>query len=330
MQGSKTFLPIGRRAFVAGGLLLPAASAHVLADEPGLSDVHVVAADLRFPEGPVAMPDGSLLFVEILGGTVSRLTPEGKVSAIASGLTGPNGLAMGPDGACYVCQNGGRPDAMGGGKVQRLDLATGEMRLLYDKCEGRRFDGPNDLVFDKSGGMWISDFIAGAIFWAKADGSEVRLIDGNVPRSNGIALSPDGGTLYIAQQPRKLLAYRITAPGRVAQAHGRADARLLSDLDGNFRYDSMKTGADGDVYVAAWWGGILRLSPTGKLKATYAVPDWSITNLSFGGRDRRDLFLTGVPVPAPAPGAPPPSVMGLKGSLFKARAPAPGLRLNYT
>ena len=69
--------------------------------------IEPVAHGLAFPEGPVAMSDGSILFVEIEGQRVSRLKADGTVDCVAEIKGGPNGLAIGPDGAAYICNNGG-------------------------------------------------------------------------------------------------------------------------------------------------------------------------------------------------------------------------------
>ena len=70
-------------------------------------EYRTIATGLRFPEGPIAMPDGSVILVEIERGTLSRVRPEGTVEVVAETGGGPNGAAMGPDGRCYVCNNGG-------------------------------------------------------------------------------------------------------------------------------------------------------------------------------------------------------------------------------
>ena len=142
-----------------------------------MSDVRELATGLLFPEGPVAMPDGSVLLVEIKRGTVTRVTPEGKVEVVAETGGGPNGLAIGPDGAAYVCNNGGflwselgdllvpldlatgsnqTPD-FEGGRIERVDVATGAVTVLYRECDGRPLRGPNDIVFDAAGGFWFTD-----------------------------------------------------------------------------------------------------------------------------------------------------------------------------
>src|SRR5580700_2303062 len=128
---------------------------------------------LKFPEGPVAMGDGSVLFVQIQSKQISRLTPDGKLSLVKQLEGGPNGLAIGPDKALYIANDGGRfsfavsngfnfpgriPPDFVGGSIQRLDLKTGELRTLYQECDGRRILAPDDLVFDRHGGMWVTEF----------------------------------------------------------------------------------------------------------------------------------------------------------------------------
>ena len=113
-----------------------------------MSEIRVIAKGLRFPEGPVAMPDGSIVLVEIERGTVTRVAPDGTTSVVAETGGGPNGLAIGPDGAFYVCNNGGfawrteqgylRPAGVPadytGGRIERIDPKTGAVTVLYDHC----------------------------------------------------------------------------------------------------------------------------------------------------------------------------------------------------
>src|SRR6187455_3747596 len=140
------------------------------------TNVRELATGLEFPEGPVAMPDGSTLVVEIHRGTLSRVA-DGKVEVVADVGGGPNGAAIGPDGACYVVNNGGfawselggmlipfdlttmsnEPPDFEGGWVDRVDLATGEHTVLYRECDGHKLCSPNDIVFDEDGGFWFTD-----------------------------------------------------------------------------------------------------------------------------------------------------------------------------
>ena len=181
----------------------------------------VLASGLRFPEGPVAMPDGSVLLVEIERRTLSRVTPDGKIHVVATLGGGPNGAAMGPGGKIYVTNNGGlkfveRPgrlfpvlqgDDYVGGSIQIVDPETGKFETLYDRCDGQRLRGPNDLVFDRAGGFWFTDLgktrerdgDRGAVYYAKADGSMIREAIFPLERPNGIGLSPDERTLYVVE-----------------------------------------------------------------------------------------------------------------------------------
>ncbi|MEO8163186.1 MAG: SMP-30/gluconolactonase/LRE family protein, partial [Ilumatobacteraceae bacterium] len=138
-----------------------------------MADFVEVASGLRFPEGPVAMPDGSVVLVEMFGKCITRLMPDGSRNTIAEIEGGPNGIALGPDGALYLCNNGGSftevnfggltlpgpfdPATYIGGRIQRVDIDSGTVTELYTECDGHKLRGPNDLVFDKSGGMWFTD-----------------------------------------------------------------------------------------------------------------------------------------------------------------------------
>lgn len=122
-----------------------------------------IATGLRFPEGPIAMPDGSVILVEIERQTLSRVLPDGTVKVVAQLSGGPNGAAIGPDGAVYVCNNGGfrwhedeqglRPVAQAadysGGRIERVDLSTGASRVLYTGTANGPLKGSNDIVFDR-------------------------------------------------------------------------------------------------------------------------------------------------------------------------------------
>jgi len=127
-----------------------------------------ICRGLKFPEGPVAMPDGSVILVEIERKTLTRVSVDGEVSVIADCGGGPNGAALGPDGKMYICNNGGfewsqsgpfkRPGEelakdYVGGSIQSVDLATGSVETIYTECDGESLKGPNDIVFDRQGGF---------------------------------------------------------------------------------------------------------------------------------------------------------------------------------
>src|SRR5438105_10155789 len=136
-----------------------------------MSNVRVLATGLEFPEGPVAMPDGSVVLVEIRGRRLTRVWPDGRKEVVAQIPGGPNGAAMGPDGQCYICNNGGfswipsrgtmmpgapEPHEYIGGSIQRVDLATGQVETLFDKSGEQPPKGPHDLVFERDRGPLVT------------------------------------------------------------------------------------------------------------------------------------------------------------------------------
>jgi gluconolactonase len=160
------------------------------------AEVRVIATGLEFPEGPIAMPDGSVLVTEIAAGTLARVPPDGNVERIAELGGGPNGAAIGPDGAVYVCNNGAfsfhragdllvfglmAPPSYSGGSIDRVDLATGKVTRLDRECDGHPLSGPNDIVFDDTGGFWFTDHgirterasDRTGVFYAQPDGSSI-------------------------------------------------------------------------------------------------------------------------------------------------------------
>ncbi|MCX7892304.1 MAG: SMP-30/gluconolactonase/LRE family protein [Burkholderiales bacterium] len=302
--------------------------------------IREVASGLAFPEGPVALDDGSILLVEIARGTLTRVAPDGRVSVVAELGGGPNGAAIGPDGACYVCNNGGfrwhrdpvhglrpvgQPDDYSGGRIERVDLATGRFERLYDAVDGHPLRGPNDLVFDAAGGMWFSDLgkvrprdrDQGGVYYARADGSRIREAAYPVLMANGVGLSPDGATLYVAEtESARLWAFDVTAPGELAKRpfpspHG---GRLVHGAGGYRRFDSLAVDALGNVCVATLIeGGITVVSPDGRYVTHVPMPDLYTTNLCFGGPDLRTAYVT----------------LSGTGKLVAVDWPVPGLALNF-
>jgi gluconolactonase len=299
--------------------------------------LELVAEGLKFPEGPVAMADGSIVLVEIEAKTVSRITPDGARTVIAEVGGGPNGAAIGPDGALYICNNGGSfeffeqggllipgptPASHQGGLIQRLDLTTGKSSTIYDGCEGRRLVGPNDIVFDKQGGFWFTDHGCstpegrkfGALYYAKTDGSHIVRARDHIISPNGVGLSPDEKTVYAADTNLgRLWAFDIESPGVLAPPPGFAPGRVVCNLPGYQLLDSLAVEAGGKVCVATIInGGITAFDPDGSTEH-FPVPDVIVTNICFGGADMRDAWIT-------ASGT---------GKLYKCRWPRPGLKLNF-
>ncbi len=283
-----------------------------------MSELTTVATGLKFPEGPIAMPDGSLLVVEIARGTLTRIA-DGETEVIAELGGGPNGAAIGPDGYCYVCNNGGfqwhtardgrvfpgdEPENYSSGRIEVVDLETRRVEVLYTQCNGQPLRGPNDLVFDAHGGFWFTDHgkqrprerDRTGVFYAKADGSLIEEVIFPMEGPNGIGLSPDGSELYIAEtHTGRLWAYELDAPGILRRkARDKADGgRLIPGRPGYYLFDSLAVDADGRVCVATLLdGGITILDPRGGDPQHVPMPDLLTTNICFGGNDLRTAYIT--------------------------------------
>jgi gluconolactonase len=283
-----------------------------------MTDLKVLATGLRFPEGPVVLRDGSIAVVEIARGTVTRVSPDGSVSVIADLGGGPNGLATGPDGALYVCNNGGfewheepgmirpigTPKSYSGGRIERLDPNTGEWQRLYDRCGDNRLNGPNDIVFDRNGGFYFTDLGKarhrdrdhGAVYYAMADGSRIVEVIHPILTPNGIGLSPDEKTLYVAEtEGGRLWAFDLAEPGinkRTAFPSPNG-GRFLFNEAGYHRYDSLAVDAEGNICVATLISGAITVvSPDGRLVRKVEMPDVYTTNICFGGPAMRTAYVT--------------------------------------
>jgi gluconolactonase len=306
-----------------------------------MAEFELVADGLRFPEGPVWMPDGSVIVVEIEPGRITRVRPDGSKETRAEPGGGPNGLAIGPDGKLYCCNNGGfewnrsggylaphgiAPD-YAGGRIERIDLGTGAVEVLYRSGDfGCTLRGPNDIVFDAHGGFWFTDHgkvdyarrchdVVG-IFYAKADGSHLEEVIFPSQNPNGIGLSPDGRTLYAAETYTcRLMKFAVTAPGKVAPDAGPGGPGIPLYRPAGYKFfDSLGVEAGGNVCVATIGeSGISVISPAGELVDFVATDDVFTTNICWGGADMCDAYIT----------------LSGTGRLVKMRWARPGLRLQH-
>lgn len=306
-------------------------------DEPG--QFRVIASGLRFPEGPIALPQGDVLVVEIERGTLSRVAPDGRVSVVAVLGGGPNGAAMGPDGDCYVCNNGGfkwhhdadgmRPvgqsDAYAGGRIERVNLQTGRSEVLYRAIGERGLRGPNDIVFDRQGGFWFTDagkardreMDRGGIYYAKTDGSLIAEVVYPMFAPNGIALSANEDRLYVSEtHTGRLWSFELDGPGKIHKKPFPSPngGTLLAGLPGLQMMDSLAVDAAGNVCVAILFnGGIAVISPEGDVIRHVALPDVFTTNICFGGAGLKTAFVT----------------LSQSGLLIALDWPDPGMPLNF-
>ena len=300
-----------------------------------MAQINEIATDLRFPEGPIAMPDGSILLVEIAAGTLTRISAEGKRETVAELGGGPNGAAIGPDGKCYICNNGGfewhtsskgllfpglQPDNYSGGRIERVDLSTGDVEVLYTERDGIPLKGPNDIVFDRQGGFWFTDHgktrprdrDRTGVYYASSIGDRIKEAIFPLEAPNGIGLSPDEETLYVAETPTgRLWSYALAKPGLI---DSRIKPKLMAQIPNYHLFDSLALDAVGNVCVATLvTGGITTHSADGKTASFVEMPDVFTTNICFGGSDLKTAYIT----------------LSTTGKLISCEWDNPGLPLNF-
>ena len=307
-----------------------------------MSNIRVIATGLEFPEGPVVMPDGSVVLVEIRRQTLTRVYPDGRKEIVAKIPGGPNGAALGPDGKMYICNNGGFSWAPGprgnimpggpspseyiGGSLQRVDLQSGKIETQFTQCGERKLKGPNDLVFDRDGGVWFTDLgkrrahdlDVGAVYYMKKGATELVEAVPHMLPANGIGLSPDEKTVYVAETPTaRLWAFSVGATGQIVPGEPIYRGEMgkpISGLGGYQMYDSLAVEASGNVCVATLISGCISvIAPDGKLVEQVPTGDNVTTNIAFGGPELKTAYIT----------------LSGKGELIAMDWPRGGLPLNF-
>jgi gluconolactonase len=279
--------------------------------------MEVVTDGLAFPEGPVVMADGSVILVEIMAARISRCW-NGRRETICEIGGGPNGLAIGPDGALWVCNNGGMIPGVEreAGRIERVDLATGRFERVYESCEGKPLRGPNDLVFDSTGRLWFTDLgvivdqeriHAGGLFTAAPKDGEPTAVYRRSVSYNGVGLSPDQKHVLVAD----------TLQARIYRYDNRPEAQepqYVGTAMGPIGFDSLAVTATGNVCVATVFeGGVATITPTGEVSVRRIPEEPYVTNIAFGGEDMCDAYVT----------------LSSSGKLVKLRWDEPGLKLAF-
>lgn len=299
-------------------------------------EFQLVTDGLAFPEGPVWMEDGSIILVEIAKGCISRVWGDAKIEVIATPGGGPNGAAIGPDGALWICNNGGFkyhqrdgllipghcPDDYSGGRIERVDLATGKVERVLDTVGGHALKGPNDLVFDRAGNLYFTDHGKtyprhrdfGGLFFLANGASDAVELDHHHTSPNGVGLSPDETTVYMADtMTARLWAFDLDAPGQIQRATPFNQGRVVAAMPGLQYFDSLAVAASGNVCVATILnGGITTITPEGT-HSHIPFPDPFVTNICFGEAGLNQAWVT----------------LSGTGKLAKCTWPEPGLKLNY-
>jgi gluconolactonase len=247
--------------------------------------VDKLATGFAFTEGPVWSRDGYLLFSDVPNNKILKYTPGEKVAAFREASNGTNGNTFDDKGRLYSCESHTR-------RVTRTDK-KGNIEVLAERFEGKRFNAPNDIVVSKSGHVYFTD----PAFGNQADGREMDFYGvyhitpkGEVTvfakpkgRPNGIAMSPNGRILYVANSDEKnVRAYDLGRDGTPAN-----ERVVVSNVDGV--PDGMRVDEKGNLYVTA--NGIAVYSAEGKLINTITIPE-TPANCAFGDPDMQTLYIT--------------------------------------
>jgi gluconolactonase len=266
----------------------------------------VSAGPFEFAEGP-AWDGSGLVFSDIPSGRVLRYDPETRLTQVLHVHTNEgNGLMFDADGRLYGCQGGGE-----GRRIVRYEPDR-RVTVIVDRFEGRRFNSPNDLAFDRLGRLWFTDPRYGerredmelnheSVYRCdpQPDGSwTVQRVTYDTTRPNGLLVSPDGSTLYVAQSeygegnPRELRAYPILPDGSLG------DYQVLHNFYPHRGIDGMCLDAEGNIGATAGWTKsgpgpmIYVFASNGRVLETHPVPSDLPTNCTWGGPEPDRLYVT--------------------------------------
>lgn len=309
-------------------LLLVASVVAIGADGPGpasLPDglvapgtVADAAGTVAFLEGPAVDAEGSVFFSDIAGNRILKMDPKGQISVWRADSGRTNGNTFDAQGRLISCE--GSEQGPGRRRMVRTDMKTGEVTVLTDKFEGKRYNSPNDVCVDTKGRIWFTDpFYGPDRSHLEMDIEGVYRIDPTsagfkvtrvltqkeIQRPNGIAITPDDKTLYVIDSHpkpggnRKVWAFEVAADGSLAQQ------RLVYDFGKGRGGDGMRLDTKGNLWIAAGISvkrgpgetldnppGIYVVSPQGKLLGVVPIPENLITNCAFGGPGRKTLYVT--------------------------------------
>ena len=279
---------------LACGAALPSlvAAQPTLQDLYGVCTVEVFAKGGKFLEGPAADQEGNLWVVSINSGAVSKIAPDGKWTDVFNTSGQPQGLKFHKDGRLFGV------DRKKGVFVYDVKAQKLSDYVLY--FQNQNFLGPNDLILDRQGGLYFTDpwgmslaNLRGAVYYVSPEGKPSLLID-NMAFPNGIAISADEKTLYVAETMRNAVwAVGLEEPGVMTQRR----ARILAYLPGGgVGPDGMAVDEQGNLYVAYFDAGeVVVFTGKGKLIGAIKLPAGEgtfTTNVTFGGLDRKTLYIT--------------------------------------
>ncbi|MCI0359852.1 MAG: SMP-30/gluconolactonase/LRE family protein [Planctomycetaceae bacterium] len=276
-----------------------------------------VASGVCFLEGPAVDAAGNVYFSDIAGNRILKRDPAGNLTTFRADSGRTNGNTFDAQGRLVSCE--GAENGPGGGRrIVRTDLTSGKIEVLTERYEGKRYNSPNDVVVDPQGRIWFTDPLYApdrsimeqaheAVYRIDTDGTVHRVVtQPAIGRPNGLAITPDGKTLYLIDSNyirpdgnRKIWAFAVGADGSIS------GQRQVFDFGRGRGGDGMRLDSQGNLWVAAGISaprtanetadvptGVYVITPQGKLLGRIPIPEDVITNLAFGGPDKKTLYVT--------------------------------------
>ena len=284
--------------------------------EPSADASVQTATFVSFLEGPAADAHGTVYFSDIRGNRIMTLTEDGVLGVFREDAGRANGNVFDHQGRLVTCE-GAEHGREGRRRVTRTDIATGEVEVLAERYEGRRFNSPNDVTVDTQGRLFFTDPCYDAdrsdlemdvegVYRIDTDGTVTRIIgQPDVEKPNGLAITPDDRVLYVIDSnnamggSRTVWAFALDAGGNAV------DRWPVHDFAPGRGGDGMELDVAGNLYVCAGIltprspaetaqnpPGVYVITPSGELVGRIPIPQDVITNCCFGGSDKRTLYVT--------------------------------------
>ncbi len=273
------------------------------------------ATVIAFTEGPAADASGNVYFSDIINNRIMKLSSNGQLSVFRADSGRTNGNLFDQQGRLVSCE-GAEMGPGGGRRMVRTDMATGQVSVLTERYEGKRYNSPNDLAIDGQGRIYFTDPRYGdrsdmemnieGVYRIDTNGSVTRVLEQPaIQRPNGIAITPDDKKLYLVDSNpspggnRKIWSFDIQSDGKLSHqklvydfAPGRGGDGMRLDVEGNLWVAAGITLARGPGETLDNPPGIYVITPEGKLLGRIPVPEDLITNLTFAGPEKKTLYIT--------------------------------------
>ncbi|MFN0107088.1 MAG: SMP-30/gluconolactonase/LRE family protein [Bryobacteraceae bacterium] len=247
--------------------------------------VERIATGFGFTEGPAWSPEGHLIFSDIYSSRILKTVGAGQPEIYRNFSNAANGNALDRQGRLYTCERDGR-------RVARMEK-DGRVSVIASEWQGKRLNSPNDIAVRRDGHVYFSDPASRAVLEPQEIGfsgvyhvgpdGKLSLVTSKMARPNGVALTPNGRTLYVADsQEKKIVAFDLDAKGNATN-----ERVLIANLEGT--PDGLRVAENGNLYIAC--KGIAIYTPSGKLVRMIEIPE-TPTNCEFGDADRKSLYVT--------------------------------------